>query len=119
MEEYLREFNYMASIAELEFSATASNSGIDFEWSGFNDSMPNFVNETLSRIQGLKNQNLSQIFAQVKEKLLLDLKNFYFGQPYVMAVRQLDKLLVNLSFEQNDLKAHLEPLTYDQFMEFL
>jgi len=62
LDEYLREFNYMASEAKLEFGVSVLLDRIHFEWSGFNDSMPVFINETLARIQKMKTEDLSQIF---------------------------------------------------------
>ena len=40
--------------------------------------MINYITETLDRFLNMKNLDTSKIFAQVKEKLLLDWKNFYF-----------------------------------------
>jgi secreted Zn-dependent insulinase-like peptidase len=53
---------------------------MNFTWSGFNDSMPNYIEESISRIIKMKveNDTLREIFDQVKEKLLADWKNFYF-----------------------------------------
>lgn len=51
--EYLREFSYMAECANLEFEITLLHNNVDFKWSGFNDSMPNFIQETIKRIKNL------------------------------------------------------------------
>jgi hypothetical protein len=40
---------------------------VDFTWSGFNDSMPNFIKETLIKIGELKNTDIEDIFDRVKE----------------------------------------------------
>jgi hypothetical protein len=51
-EEYLRELNYNASVAKLYFSVNVSgHDNIQFEWSGFNHSMPNYIFETILRIK--------------------------------------------------------------------
>ena len=71
MEECLREFSYMADIAELYFQCKPLNDKISFEWNGFNDSIVHFVSETLKRIIKInENQGLEQIYGQAKEKLL-------------------------------------------------
>ena len=77
VKEHLREFNYMADLAKLEFSLSIDLDSIDLHWTGYNDSMINFIDETLQRINKLKETDAKQIFAQVKEKLLLDWKNYY------------------------------------------
>ena len=39
-DEYLREFNYMANEAKLDFSISVKVTGIELTWSGFNDTLP-------------------------------------------------------------------------------
>jgi len=77
MMEYMREFNYTAECANLEFTATVLHDNLNCVWSGFNDSMPNYITETISRLQGMKDKDLAEEFAQVKEKLMLEWKNSY------------------------------------------
>lgn len=61
-EEYLREFNYMADCADLSFGTCVVYDNINFSWSGFNDSMPNYVNETILKIKGMPKQDLKDMF---------------------------------------------------------
>ena len=83
--EYLREFNYMANCANLSFNVTPMQDNLNMTWSGFNDSMPTYIKESIEKMLSLKDVNdseLEEIFNQVKEKLLVDWKNFYFEQSY-------------------------------------
>ena len=82
--EYLREFNYMANCANLSFNVSPMYDNVNFTWSGFNDSMPNYIEESISRLMEMKSEkeSLREIFDQTKEKLLADWKNFYFEQSY-------------------------------------
>lgn len=41
--EYLREFDYMANCASLDFSVGVSKDSVTFLWSGFNDVMPEYI----------------------------------------------------------------------------
>ena len=75
--EVLREFAYMAQCASLSFDCSLLHDNVALEWAGFNDSMPNYVTETLERIVAMKDQALEEIFEQTKEALLQDWKNFY------------------------------------------
>ena len=43
IKEYLREFKYMAEMANLELEFTISNDAITLEFSGFNDSLTEFT----------------------------------------------------------------------------
>lgn len=80
--EYLREFNYMADCANLHFAVSVMYDNIGFTWSGFNDSMPNYITESISKLQSMPQEDLRQIFDQVKEKLMIDWKNCYLIQSY-------------------------------------
>ena len=56
LDEYLREFKYMADCAKLKFKVSLQSRSdeldcIDLKWSGFNDSIPAFAEETLTRIK--------------------------------------------------------------------
>jgi len=62
-DEYLREFSYMAECANLNFSLTVLNDSINMEWAGFNDSMPSYIDETLTRIKKMTTEtDLKDIF---------------------------------------------------------
>jgi len=43
MVEYLQEFLYMGTMANLKFMAKPFADNITFTWNGFDDSMPTFV----------------------------------------------------------------------------
>ena len=77
LKEHLNEFNYMASVAKLDFRCEVTRDGFDLTWSGYNDAMPNYVDEVLTRILAMKDSDLKNTFDVVKEKLLLDWRNHY------------------------------------------
>jgi secreted Zn-dependent insulinase-like peptidase len=54
LQEYLREFYYMASMASLNAQMSLPHDNYNIQWSGYSDSLPKFVEETLKRIRGLK-----------------------------------------------------------------
>jgi len=62
LDEYLREFSYMASCASLDFSLVVAPDNVEFNWSGFNDSLPTYVTETVKRIKAMKSADLEEIF---------------------------------------------------------
>ena len=100
--EYLREFNYMANCANLNFNVTPMQDNLNMTWSGFNDSMPAYIKESIEKMLSLKNVNdseLEEIFNQVKEKLLVDWKNFYFEQSYQQAFALFENMMVNVAVE--------------------
>ncbi len=72
----------MADCAHLGFEITALYDNLDFTWSGYNDSLQNYINESLHRLKAMEQQDLEEIFNQVKEKLLVEWKNAYLEQSY-------------------------------------
>lgn len=54
MKECMREFNYDAEMAHLEFSAALKLNNLDLKWSGFNDSLTNYVLQTLKTMKSAK-----------------------------------------------------------------
>lgn len=81
--------------------------------------MPQYISETLDRMIKMKEENLSQIFEQAKEKLLQDWKNFYLDQSYKQIRPTLECLFINLKFEKKHLRTHLEKFTFDSFNQYL
>ena len=75
----------MADCANLHFAVNVMYDNIGLTWSGFNDSMPNYITESISKLQSMPQEDLRQIFDQVKEKLMIDWKNCYLIQSYQQA----------------------------------
>jgi len=51
---------------------------LDIQWSGYNDTLPLFVEETLKKIKDLNLADQKEFFDQCKEKKIMDFKNFMF-----------------------------------------
>lgn len=118
-DEFLREFNYMANCANLSFQVTPMYDNINFSWSGFNDSMPAYLEESIQRLLSMKNEDktdqLREVFDQVKEKLLMDWKNFYYEQSYQQTFALFETLMVNVAVEQSQMREYLENYTFEDF----
>lgn len=54
LEEYLREFNYSAALAKLNFDISLDDDTVSFNWNGFNDSMPVYIQQTISKIMEMQ-----------------------------------------------------------------
>jgi len=87
MEEYLREFNADCTTANVYFNNVMTLDNLDLEWSGFNDSMPNLVSDSIDRLLKVNNaEDLEEKYNQQIEKLLLISKNAYNAKSYVMSI---------------------------------
>jgi secreted Zn-dependent insulinase-like peptidase len=60
----------MASCATLNFDIVVAPDNVELTWSGFNDSLPIFVIETINRIKAMKTADIKDIFEQKKEAML-------------------------------------------------
>ena len=117
LSEHLREFNYMANCANLSFTVSPMFDNVDFQWSGFNDSMPKYIDESIAKLTAMKDADLQKTFDQVKEKLLVDFKNFYFEQSYQQAFALFDNVMLNASVEHKVMRSILEGYSYENFKE--
>ena len=61
----------MAESAGLSFDIQALHDHLNFQWSGFNDSMDAYVGESLRKIVSMKEEDLATFFDQAKENLLI------------------------------------------------
>ena len=60
--EVTREFNYMADCAKLSFNMSVLRDNVDFQWSGFNDSLVTYVSETMQRVSAFRDADCREIF---------------------------------------------------------
>jgi hypothetical protein len=63
----------------------------------------------------MPSDDLKQIFAQVKEQLLLEWKNFYLEPSYRLVTKSIQSIVVNVAMEKKQLRHHLESFNFDQF----
>lgn len=116
LQEYLREFYYMAEMASLHAQSVLYHDNYSFKWSGFNDSLPVFVEETIKRMKLMKIQDHKEIFDQVKEKLMQDWFNFYYDQTYKQAFVTVDNVLINAAHEKKALRKILSEFNFEDFV---
>jgi len=89
-----------------------SPDNINIKWSGFNDSLPIFIEETINLLHKMKDTNIEDIFNDKKEFLLQQYKNFYLNQTFRLAWGSVNYNLQKLDSERRKLKELLEKLTY-------
>ena len=109
----------MAQEAKLNFDCTLNRDGFDFTWSGFNDTMPSYIHEVLARVLAMENCDLKDTFEVMKEKLILDLKNHYIQNSYLVAFAEIQNVLINTAVQKKQLLPYLEEFTYENFMQYL
>lgn len=97
----------------MSFGKTILYDNIDFSFSGFNDKMPTYVIEIFQRILNMKEVDLKLIFENVKEKMLLQWKNFYLDQTFRQCRPAFRVMMYENSWEPRSLRKVLETFTYE------
>jgi secreted Zn-dependent insulinase-like peptidase len=93
LKEKLREFVYMAEMAELESEFSISSYyTINIKVTGFRDSFDRFVNPYLKEILEFIPTD-AQLFETLKEKQTIDYANFFLNNPYQLAYESITSAL--------------------------
>lgn len=117
VQDKIKEFVYMAEMAGLELRMSLLQDNYDFTWSGYNDSLDQFIIQT---VQNLKNLDLSKeeaVFDQMKIKMQKDYANFYLNQAYMQGFSLLDPALVSSSYEKITFLKELDKFTFAEFLD--
>jgi secreted Zn-dependent insulinase-like peptidase len=98
-------------MASLELKIKVNQDSIDFNFSGFNDSLFEFLSQALEMIGNFRNSNedeLREVFNQIKEKKMQKWRNFYLDQSYKQAAATLDSIILSPYFTKKQLRESLE-----------
>lgn len=109
----------MADCAKMNVSLNVLNDNLSLSFNGFNDKMPTYIIEVISRMLAMKDIDQKHIFDNIKEKMLLEWKNFYLDQTFRQIMPTFRVLLYKNTWELRKLREILEKLTYEQFKEKL
>jgi len=99
----------------LNFDVVVAPDNVEFTWSGFNDSLPVFVLETIQKIKTMKQDDLNEIFEQKKESMLQEYKNYYLNQTFRLAWGQVAYQLQSAEHERKVLRELLQTFDYKSF----
>ena len=105
----------MADCAGLRSTFNVYSDNIGFDWSGYNSSLPTFIEETVQILNKMKTADLLEIFNDKKEKLLQNFKNHYLQQTFRLAWGQVSYHMQEWNIERADMRDLLEKYTYVDF----
>lgn len=80
--ESLRETLYAASSAALGVSVAMDGEGLELAIFGFDDSINNMALDLLVKMKEFNPASMESYFADIKEKMMRSLNNFFKDQPY-------------------------------------
>ena len=107
----------MADCAKMGFGLNVLHDNLSFSFNGFNDKMPTYIIEIMKRILTMKDSDQKNTFDNIKEKMLLDYKNFYLDQTFRQIMPTFRVLMYKNAWEHRELRKVLEDFTYEQFMD--
>jgi secreted Zn-dependent insulinase-like peptidase len=64
----MQELKYSAEMAAMQFDLTLLRDNVHMQWSGFNDSLGVFVQESLKFVDSVRGRDFKEVFEQVKAK---------------------------------------------------
>lgn len=88
----------MGVCASLNFSCVLAPDNIDLRWSGYNDSMKQYVSGLLEKLNQMRSDDVEEQFNQNKEKKLQDWNNHYLQQTFRRCMGELSTMITD-SFE--------------------
>lgn len=126
LSEYLNEFTYLASMANLRADNIPGRRGFTLTITGYSDSFKNFMPEygrMLSRFVGMSETEdglayLTDQFRQQKEKTIIKEHKRRNREPFRLAYEALDGIFLENIDSDVEWLAHLEATTEQGFLEF-
>jgi len=112
-----QELNYSAEMAAMKFDLMLLRDAVDMQWSGFNDSLGVYVQESLKFIDSMREKDFKDVFEQVKAKKIQELRSHYLQQTFRLAHSYLDTILLEGGWEPSQMREILESFTYEQFKQ--
>ena len=111
--DILEEYSYNPKLAGLKYSLSPSSIGLDIHFSGYNDKLHLLVEKVLATMRKLE-YKLDR-FEVVKKKLLEDMENWHYKQPFNQTWDLTLLLNSERGFNKDELFAELHQLTADDF----
>ena len=116
LSEVLREYGYMASMANLESYMSIYHDNFNIEFKGYNDTLPIYIEETLKRMKAFNPADHEEEFSQVKEKLMQEWFNFYLEQSFRQGYANFENIVISAAIEKKVLRNILESFTFEEFV---
>ena len=116
----LNEYFYMALEANISFKFGVANDQINFQLSGFNDSLKNAFEIFLNEIKKIDYSKYEEKFNQKVEKIKQKLNNFFLDKSYSVALSYTQFLMIYKKSTPFDLLKLLNnnEISFDDFIKF-
>jgi secreted Zn-dependent insulinase-like peptidase len=84
-------------------------------WSGYSDKLPQFAIEILKKIEAMKvdDEQKPLLFKQAKESNIQTLKNYYYMNPFRIALSNTKSFFTMNSHSPKTISAELADYTYE------
>ena len=117
LKDSLTEYSYMAELAGLKYSISATNYGLNLSLSGFSDKMHVLLETVVERMASLKID--PQRFNILKESYTRNLINFEAEQPYKHAVYYVTLLISEKGWNKQQLLDCVNDFTVEDLQAFI
>ena len=104
----------MGTTANLHFSSALAPDNINLQWQGYNDTMIKFVSGIFEKLNAMRNDDVEEIFDQIKEKKLQEWNNHYLNQTFRRALGEFSMILGD-TYEMKEKAETLKSFNYKDF----
>ncbi|CAI2381562.1 unnamed protein product [Moneuplotes crassus] len=115
IQDYFREFLYMADMASLECQTSESEGSIRIDFRGYSDPMQEFVEKFFDKLKSFDARKNKQTFDSKKEELLKQWANFALVQPYSQVFGLARSVMFLGQFPPKEKLEHLKDFTFEKF----
>jgi insulysin len=117
MQDYYREFSYMAEMASMDASFSQSDGALRFDFRGYSEPIGEFINKYFEKLAHFKASDYKQTFEAKKEALLRDLANFALAAPYSQTLSAIKSFIFVNKFSVKEQLEVVKNLTFEHFVE--
>eukprot|EP01022_Parablepharisma_sp_SALTPOND_P008142 TRINITY_DN135276_c2_g1_i1.p1 TRINITY_DN135276_c2_g1~~TRINITY_DN135276_c2_g1_i1.p1 ORF type:complete len:1115 (-),score=53.18 TRINITY_DN135276_c2_g1_i1:2733-5687(-) len=114
--EEMREFMYMTELAGVDCDLGFSGGMLHMNFYGFNDSLPQTVDQFLKKFREFKPEKYQKLFELKKAQNIRGIKSSLYSTPYRIALNNWGVGLCAYGNSQFDRLCLLEKFTFDKFL---
>lgn len=116
IEDYYREFTYMAEMASMDYRRSNAEGCLQFDFRGYSASLGEFIEQCFEKLSQFKASEYKQAFESRKAKVLREMKNFAFRPPYAQTMLTGKNIILSNEYPVQVQLEALEKLDFDRFV---
>jgi insulysin len=117
LNDYFREFAYMAEMASLEFSRSQIDGYLSFDFRGYSDTIGDFIEKCFEKLASFEASKFEVSFLTQKEELMKNFENFPKLQPYMQLTSIAKNVIMTGEYSMKEKLAYVKDLNFERFLD--